>query len=149
MATLIDSDRVKYLCSCSRMKSLCEMYYCKYCRPSELTLKCKECVIHEIDPKYFCPNCFDNKTHADAISQRYRCANCYSCPCCDNILIVRASSQKIPKDNSNSNSTPLDSQQPTSQKVFYLLCGFCRWSTRDSGIPDATTSLFFFQFNSY
>jgi dynactin-4 len=27
-----------------------------------------------------------------------------------------------------------------SQKVYYLICGFCRWSSRDVGISDATTS---------
>jgi hypothetical protein len=31
-----------------------------------------------------------------------------------------------------------------SQKVYYLICGFCRWSSRDVGIPDATSSFFCF-----
>ena len=35
-------------------------------------------------------------------------------------------------------------QQPPTQlpKVFYLMCGFCRWSTRDAGIPDALSSVY-------
>jgi dynactin 4 len=29
-------------------------------------------------------------------------------------------------------------QQQQSQKYFYLLCGFCRWTTREAGISDST-----------
>ena len=29
---------------------------------------------------------------------------------------------------------------PTATKVYYLMCSFCRWTTRDVGIPDVTTS---------
>lgn len=46
MATLIEADRVKYMCSCGRHQPLAYLYYCKYCKP--LTLKCRECVLHEV-----------------------------------------------------------------------------------------------------
>lgn len=46
MATIIEADKVKYLCSCKRLKPLAYMYYCKYCKPS--VLKCKDCVFHEV-----------------------------------------------------------------------------------------------------
>jgi dynactin 4 len=36
-------------------------------------------------------------------------------------------------------STDSTQQQQQSQKYFYLLCGFCRWTTREAGIPDSTT----------
>lgn len=46
MATLINSEKVKYLCSCKQLKPLSNLYYCKYCKP--FSLKCKECVLHEV-----------------------------------------------------------------------------------------------------
>ncbi len=52
---------------------------------------------------------------------------------------------QTPSSNNAANS-PIDSTQTTSnqsQKVYYLICGFCRWSSRDVGIPDANTSIFF------
>jgi len=41
-----------------------------------------------------------------------------------------------------SSAAPAASQPATPQpqpKVFYLMCGFCRWTTRDVGIPDVTS----------
>lgn len=38
-------------------------------------------------------------------------------------------------------TTPTTPQTAQAQKVFYLICGFCRWTTRDAGIPDATISV--------
>jgi hypothetical protein len=108
---------------------------------------------------------------------RYKCAHCNACPCCNNILITRATSLKI----NNSSSVPVLQKEfssvsllsesdgsktpgsdtgaaatpnspPQTQKVFYLMCGFCHWTTRESGIPDATISnyekSFFFGFIS-
>ena len=57
-----------------------------------------------------------------------RCANCFECPSCGNALIVRVSTVAIPSDNPE--------EKATAKKVFYLGCGFCRWSTRDVAIPD-------------
>ena len=44
MATLIEIDKVQYTCSCKRKKSLAYLYFCKHC----VTIKCKECVLHEV-----------------------------------------------------------------------------------------------------
>jgi len=147
MATLIDVEKVKYTCSCGRKKPLCYLYFCKHC----VTLKCKECVLHEIDPKYYCPICFDNKTSKEATQHKYRCPNCLSCPCCKNTLITRASTiaKSAPQTptpiptSADGQQAPLVAPSPApaplqSQKVFYLVCGFCRWSTREAGVPDAT-----------
>lgn len=161
MATLIDVDRVKYLCSCKRLKPLSSLYYCKYCKP--FALKCKECVLHEIDQKYFCANCFDNKTQNEANTSKFKCMNCFACPICKNSLMMRASSgtaaQKAAmkaasleaekNKGSAAGSTPQsDPTSPVSSpapvptvatKVYYLMCSFCRWTTRDVSIPDVTT----------
>jgi len=34
------------------------------------------------------------------------------------------------------------SGQPLPSKVYYLMCSFCRWTTRDVAIPDVTSSKF-------
>lgn len=61
-----------------------------------------------------------------------RCANCLECPSCGNALSTRATAVAVPSiDNTE--------EKPTAKKVFYLACGFCRWSTRDVGIPDSNT----------
>lgn len=119
MATLFDIEKVKYQCSCTRFKPLCYMYFCKHC----VTLKCKECVLHENDTKHYCPSCFDNKTSKEAASLKFKCANCFNCPCCGDTLIIRAS-----------NVNP-------QKKSFYMICGFCRWTTREVNIPDVDKSI--------
>ena len=57
-----------------------------------------------------------------------RCANCYECPSCGNTLSTRATAVAIASGNPE--------EKATAKKVFYLACGFCRWSTRDVGIAD-------------
>ena len=43
--------------------------------------------------------------------------------------------------NTQNQAVPQQQAQPTpAQKVFYLMCGFCRWTTRDVKMPDATNS---------
>ena len=164
MATLIDAEKIKYMCSCKHTRPLAYLYYCKYCRP--FALKCKACVLHEMDQKYYCLSCFDNKANKEAITLRYKCAACYCCPCCANPLIIRGAPQRSsasaaskstggssgsgqlsPSGSSEAvavqqQSTSSSSSSPpqASQKVYYLICGFCRWTSRDSGIPDSTSS---------
>ena len=29
-----------------------------------------------------------------------------------------------------------ESGKKTAKKMYYLVCGFCRWTTRDIGLPD-------------
>lgn len=39
-----------------------------------------------------------------------------------------------------SQATTTTPTTPVATKVYYLMCSFCRWTTRDVGIPDVTTS---------
>lgn len=69
---------------------------------------------------------------AEAKLKKNRCANCYECPSCGNTLSTRATAVAIASDNPE--------EKATAKKVFYLACGFCRWSTRDVGIPDRSNA---------
>ena len=55
-----------------------------------------------------------------------RCMACYDCPSCSHTLSVRAT---------NMSATDGDGQM-TPRKVYYLACGFCRWTSRDIGLKD-------------
>ena len=59
-----------------------------------------------------------------------RCSNCFDCPSCGHTLTTRATSQLV--------SNPDDPGKSTPKKMYYLACGFCRWTTRDVAIPDKT-----------
>lgn len=153
--------------------------YVNYAILKEIDKKYKKYCDFKIDQKYFCPNCFDNKVLKEVMTLKYKCSNCYSCPSCKNLLMIRASTAKnkellaaassasiVQQDDgkSSTSATTMQSdinavqtptvlmvsgqtsqqpQQPHIPKVFYLMCGFCRWSTRDAGIPDALSSLLF------
>lgn len=62
-----------------------------------------------------------------------RCSNCFDCPSCMHTLSTRATSAQVPD--------PQDPSKTISKKVYYLICGFCRWTSRDVGIPDQTTGI--------
>lgn len=79
--------------------------------------------------------------------RKNKCINCFDCPSCGNVLSTRASNVTLtsaPSDASaesgSSSSTTPDPKGGASKKVFYLACGFCRWSSRDVGIPDQTVA---------
>lgn len=57
-----------------------------------------------------------------------RCSECLECPVCDQLLLTRATTIQVP--------SPEDSSKMISKKMFYLVCGFCRWTTREAGLPD-------------
>ena len=60
--------------------------------------------------------------------KKNRCANCFDCPSCSTTLTTRATTvQQQPS---------ADGGKPTTKKMYYLVCGFCRWTTRDIGLPD-------------
>lgn len=65
--------------------------------------------------------------------KKNRCANCFDCPSCGHNLSTRATGIAVPN--------PEDPTKTIPQKVFYMACGFCRWTTRDGGIPDQRTSV--------
>ena len=121
-----DEDKVlrlvRYLCHCGHSQPLCRLYFCRYCSQ----LRCGFCVSHEVDSHY-CPNCLENMPSAEARLKKNRCANCLDCPSCSNTLTTRATSVQNPVEK-------------TSKKFYYLFCGFCRWTTRDIGLPDQPTA---------
>jgi len=116
-------DRVLYRCSCGSRKPISSLYFCRHC----LDLRCGFCVSHEVDSHY-CPNCMENMPSAEARLKKNRCANCFDCPHCNHTLSTRASSVAVPSQE--------DPTKLTARKVYYLACSFCRWTSRDIGLPD-------------
>lgn len=82
---------------------------------------------HEVDTPY-CPNCLENMPSAEAKLKKNRCSNCFDCPSCGHTLTTRATSTSVPD--------PEDPNKTTPKKMYYMVCGFCRWTTRDVGIQD-------------
>lgn len=124
-----DGTRVLLTCSCSALSPVARLYFCRHC----IQLRCPLCVSHEVD-SYYCPNCLENMPSAEAKVKKNRCANCFDCPSCGNTLSTRATAVAIPSDK-----TP-DSKATQAKKVYYLACGFCRWSSRDVGIEDKSVA---------
>ncbi|XP_048512892.1 dynactin subunit 4 isoform X2 [Athalia rosae] len=58
--------------------------------------------------------------------------NCFDCPCCFQTLSTRAAPAPV-RTAGNQNK---EDAAPTPKKVYYLSCSFCRWTSRDAGIPD-------------
>ncbi|XP_046854584.1 dynactin subunit 4-like isoform X2 [Xenia sp. Carnegie-2017] len=127
MADIFWSRSVLYCCSCKLASPLSTLYFCRYC----VEMRCQLCVYTETD-SYYCPNCLENMPSAEAKVKKNRCANCYECPSCGNALSTRATAVAIPSENPE--------EKATAKKVFYLACGFCRWSTRDVQIPDKSNA---------
>ncbi|CAF1517663.1 unnamed protein product [Adineta steineri] len=152
MATLLNVHRVKYQCSCGSFKSLCYLYFCRHC----LKIKCKDCVILEVDCR-FCPSCYEHLQSHEAITRKNRCQSCFSCPCCNHTLVTRATNTtaaaspslnitpdstttaSLDVDDTISSSTNVSGLQTPSKKVYYLACSVCRWSTRDIRLVDQPT----------
>ncbi len=115
--------RVTYGCTCGCAQPLSRLYFCRHC----LDARCPFCVSHEVDSHY-CPNCLENMPSAEARLKRNRCANCFDCPVCGHTLSTRATSVQAPSAEDSSKTVP--------KKVYYLACAFCRWTSRDIGLPD-------------
>jgi len=118
---------VRYKCSCGSLKPICRLYFCRHC----LDIRCGFCVSHEVDSHY-CPNCMENMPSAEARLKKNRCANCFDCPHCSHTLSTRATSMAAP--------SPDDPTKMVAKKVYYLACAFCRWTSRDIGLPDQTVA---------
>ncbi|KAF4525582.1 hypothetical protein B566_EDAN010441 [Ephemera danica] len=119
-------EKVKYACSCGSLKSIAKIYFCRHC----MKIRCGYCVSHEVDLHY-CGNCLENLPSTEARLKKNRCGYCFNCPSCQNILNVRAVSSTIPN--------PDDPAKTVSKKFYYLACGFCRWTSREVGLPDQST----------
>ncbi|XP_065347193.1 dynactin subunit 4 isoform X1 [Cloeon dipterum] len=124
MAFLMYGDpKVKYLCSCGSMKPISRIYFCRHC----MKIKCGFCVSHEVDLHY-CSNCLENLPSTEARLKKNRCGYCFDCPSCQISLNTRAVSQAVPN--------PDDPSKMLSKKSYYLVCAFCRWTSREASIPD-------------
>lgn len=132
MASPFEGDGVRVLltCSCSALSPPARLYFCRHC----IKLRCPLCVSHEVD-SYYCPNCLENMPSAEAKVKKNRCANCFDCPSCGNTLSTRATAVAIQSDKSGD-----DTKATQAKKVYYLACGFCRWSSRDIGIEDKSVA---------
>ncbi|EFX77288.1 hypothetical protein DAPPUDRAFT_305847 [Daphnia pulex] len=123
MTHLFKSEKVQYLCTCGSLKPLCRTFFCRHC----LALKCGDCVFHEVDILY-CSNCLENVPPGEARVKKNQCSECFECPVCDQLLLTRATNIQVPSTEDPSKLVP--------KKMFYLVCGFCRWTTREAGLPD-------------
>lgn len=83
--------------------------------------------IIQVDSHY-CPHCLENMASAEAKMRKHRCGQCFDCPSCGHTLSTRATAVVRAK--------PEEPGKTMAQKAYYLTCSFCRWTTRDSGIPD-------------
>jgi len=123
----MDVNRVQYLTSSGTKAPICRVYFCRHC----LKLRSSDCVSHEVDSHY-CPNCLENMPSAEAKLKKNRCGNCFDCPSCQHTLSTRATSISVPCSQ--------DANKAIPKKVYYLACGFCRWTSRDVAIPDQTVA---------
>ncbi|XP_034245300.1 dynactin subunit 4 [Thrips palmi] len=123
MALMFQSDVVQYVCTCGQLKPISLMYFCRHC----LKLRCGYCVCHEVDSHY-CSNCLEILPSAEARLKKHRCQTCFDCPNCLNTLAVRATTVSV--------RDPDDPNKVNSLKKYYHSCFFCRWTTRDVGLPD-------------
>merc|ERR1719145_106487 len=73
-----------------------------------------------------------NFCSTEARLKKNRCANCFDCPHCGHTLSTRATSMAAP--------SPEDPTKMVAKKVYYLACAFCRWTSRDIGLPDQTVA---------
>ncbi|KAL5106655.1 Dynactin subunit 4 [Taenia crassiceps] len=129
--SVFHSSRVQGLCSCNRSCPLSQLYFCRHC----YDVRCGNCVSHEVDSHY-CPNCLENMTSAEAKMRKHRCGNCFDCPSCGHTLSTRGTLALAPATGTGAMGSTSGDSPMTAQKTYYLTCGFCRWSTRESGIPD-------------
>ncbi|CAG9864274.1 unnamed protein product [Phyllotreta striolata] len=125
MSYITGPDVVKYACTCGLLKPISYLYFCRYCTQ----LRCSFCVCHEVDSN-FCGKCSENIPSSEARSKKNRCGNCYICPSCEQELSPRVASSKASAEGD---------EKVAARKMYYLFCQFCRWSSRDVGIPDQSS----------
>lgn len=126
----IINTKIRYLCSCGLAQPLSKLYFCRHC----LDLRCGFCVSHEVDSHY-CPNCLENMPSAEARLKKNRCANCFDCPSCGHTLSTRATSMQMQAPTEDGTNVKI-----VTKKLYYLVCAFCRWTSRDAGLPDQSVA---------
>ncbi|GIY81762.1 dynactin subunit 4 [Caerostris darwini] len=127
MLKIFEPNNVLYICTCGAERPITKVYFCRHCS----SLRCGECVSHEVDSHY-CQNCLEYMPSPEARLKKNKCSNCFDCPSCMHTLSTRATSAQVPN--------PEDATKTMPKKVYYLICGFCRWTSRDVGIPDQATA---------
>lgn len=106
---------------------LSQIYFCRHC----LQVRCRECASHEVDSQY-CQHCLEYIPTIDAKLKKNKCSVCYSCPSCGHTLSTRATITSVPSDTNPGEMVP--------KKNFYLVCFFCKWTSRDVGISDQSSA---------
>ncbi|KAG7307726.1 hypothetical protein JYU34_006297 [Plutella xylostella] len=131
MAYLTQPDYVTYVCSCSQLKPITSLYFCRHC----LQIRCGFCICHEVDSHY-CANCLENMPSSEARLKKNRCSSCFDCPSCFHTLSTRATlaQQRQSQEAAAAGDTKVENK--ASKKMYYLSCFNCRWTSRDVGIPD-------------
>lgn len=124
------TNKIRYMCSCGLSQPLSKLYFCRHC----LDLRCGYCVSHEVDSHY-CPNCLENMPSAEARLKKNRCANCFDCPSCGHTLSTRATSMQMQAPTEDGTNVKI-----VTKKLYYLVCAFCRWTSRDAGLPDQSVA---------
>ncbi|XP_074604603.1 dynactin subunit 4 [Brevipalpus obovatus] len=120
---IFNTKRVLYQCSCLLRKPLTHIYLCRHC----FKIRCKDCVSHEVDSQ-FCQHCLEYIPMIDAKLKRNKCVTCFQCPNCSQTLTSKTFLASIPSET--------DPNVMTTKKAQYLQCSYCKWSTKDVGIPD-------------
>ncbi|XP_063237424.1 dynactin subunit 4 [Bacillus rossius redtenbacheri] len=127
MAFFLQKETVKLACNCGSLKPIYRLYFCRHCQK----IRCAYCVSHEVESHY-CSHCLENLASADARLKRNCCTNCNDCPACSHVLSVRI----VPVTSAD----PDDPSRTVTRKGYYLVCSFCRWTSRDAGMPDQTSA---------
>jgi len=135
MSTYLEVDRIKYMSSDNQWHPLCWLHFCRYCAQ----LRSLDSLSHEVDSR-FCPNCLETMGNGGEVIRKNKCGNCYDCPSCGNVLTTRASSVTVVPSQLETSTEGTPDSKGASKKFFYLACAFCRWSSRDVGIPDQTVA---------
>ena len=105
------NELVQYECECRSRQPITLTYFCRYC----LKLRCRNCVQKEVDSQY-CQHCLEYIPIMDGKLKKNKCATCFQCPICFHTLSTRSFLEQ-------------------NKKAFILVCGFCKWSSLDVGIP--------------
>lgn len=91
---------------------------------------------NEVDSIY-CAFCLDNVT-CEVRLKKTACHLCLECPICQHSLSVR--SHTIRETTPQPTLSVPSKHGTPSNRAYYLACFFCRWTSRDSNIPDQKTA---------
>ncbi|KUJ21147.1 uncharacterized protein LY89DRAFT_705053 [Mollisia scopiformis] len=97
------------------------LFYCEDCHQ----IRCPRCVLDEI-VTWYCPNCLFEVPSSSVKAEGNRCTrSCFQCPVC--IAPLSVSSLEAPP-------TGLGYEYAPQNGPFVLNCGYCSWSSKETGI---------------